>query len=88
MSTQASTRQTIRTKYLSVTNHRPVRFKATSSGGCSLILGGEELSLCNEPAKNHALVARTLAETLGWKGDLVGGNLDAHGDVMVWVFTS
>ena len=65
------TRQSIETRYLSSTNVRGVRVKATASAG-SVTLGWDHTL---SPAENHAAAARALCARFDWKGTLATGCL-------------
>ena len=72
--------QTITTKYLSATNTRGARIKATHTGGFTSVTEGYDYALNNED--NHMVVAHMLAQKLGWDATYVGGHTK---DGMVFV---
>lgn len=72
--------QSIRTKYLAQTNHKPARIKAIATSGKSLTLS-RSMELNHEA--DHTRVARMLAYQLGWMGQWHGGMLDNNGYVFV-----
>lgn len=80
--------QTIVTKFLNATNHRPARVIARSAGGSKLTLNAQKIEKAVAASKAfqgvHAATARKLALDLGWKGVFVEGALGAYGD-KVWV---
>lgn len=57
-------RQSIETKYLQATNHRPARIKATASSGLSLAASYQHYNNTAE----HIRVMRLLCDKLGWTG--------------------
>ncbi len=80
------TRQTITTKFLPQTNHKPSRVKATHRGNVlSVTISEDSVPDGIDP---HAEAARLLKEKLGWKGEMVGGSIKAgpHSDGLVFVF--
>ena len=77
-------RQAITTKYLSPTNFRGARVKATSSAGSITLDWAHEYNA----EKNHWKAAIYLQEKMGWgeKNTLYGGSLpDGKGYVFVQV---
>ena len=73
--------QTITTKYLGATNHKPSRVKATTTSGISLTMSwAHELNI----NANHEFAAKKLAEKLGWSGQWFGGSTK-DGQVFVCV---
>jgi hypothetical protein len=76
--------QAIITKYLSATNSRGSRIKATCEAGSITIDYPHELS----GMAVHAAAAKALVEKLGWGhahyGDLMGGGLPSQGYVFVF----
>lgn len=74
-------RQTITTKYLPLTTHKPPRIKATHSGkALSVTISKDSVPDGIDP---QVEAARLLKEKLGWKGEMVGGAIDGG---MVFVF--
>ena len=73
--------QTISTKYLPATAHKPSRIVATSSSGVRLIqsIDGEY-----GVESNHALVAKALKHKLCWPGKMIGGDTKTGGKVFVF----
>ena len=69
------------TKYLSATNFRGARIKATTGNGKFSVT----ISYPYEDSRNaHALAALALARKLGWQGTLIEGGT-ATGSVFVFV---
>lgn len=69
------------TKYLSATNFRGARIKATTGNGKFSVT----ISYPYEDSRNaHALAALALARKLGWTGTLIEGGT-ATGSVFVFV---
>ena len=64
--------QTITTKYLSATNTKGARMKATHTGGYTSVTEGYDWALNNED--NHMVVAHMLAQKLKWDATYVGGH--------------
>lgn len=63
--------QAITTKYISATDHRGERIKATANAG-SITLGWD-YQMSNE--ENHAFAAWKLCEKYGWESQLISGAL-------------
>ena len=63
--------QAIETRYLSPTNVRGARVKATAGAG-SVTLGWDHAL---NPDENHAAAARALCARFDWKGTLATGQL-------------
>ncbi len=83
--------QTIITKNLPATDHKPARIKATTSGGSvSVTISRHDprLAKCFGSDEEHAAVARILIDEKlqngSWHGDWFAGALDRFG-VLVWV---
>ncbi len=83
--------QTIITKNLPATNHKPARIKATTSGGSvSVTISRHDprLSKCFGSDEEHAAVARMLIDEKlpngSWHGNWYAGTFDRFG-VLVWV---
>lgn len=79
--------QTITTKYLSQTNCKPTRIKATTTSGKSITMSVESIdyflqSFTDE--NRHSYIAVKLRNKMGWSQEMVGGNL--KDGIMVWVF--
>ena len=72
--------QTITVKYLSPTDFRGARVKATTTGGDSLIIG-YDYALGFEGSAVE--VAKQLKAKLNWTGSMVGGHIK---DGLVFVF--
>ena len=72
--------QTITVKYLSPTNTRGVRYKATHTNAHKSITIPADYSLDFEG--NCTAAAKALAEKLGWQGDYIGGHVK---DAMIFV---
>jgi hypothetical protein len=77
--------QTIETRYLPDTNTRPRRITAKQSGGGPQ---AKQVTISRDSAPDddneaHGFAARTLAEKIGWHGELIGGHTR---EGMVWVF--
>lgn len=63
--------QSIQTRFLPATNHRPARIKATAYAG-SVIVSYDH---AHDTAENHARAARALAEKFNWTGgEWIGGD--------------
>ena len=75
--------QTIVTKYLGPTNNKPSRIKAIASGSQSSATLIRSMAYDLKDDEQHASVAKSLCEKLGWTGEMVGGHTK---DGMVWVF--
>ncbi len=74
------TLQAIVTKYLSPTNHRPGRVKATASAGSLTVEWDHSLGI----DANHAAAAHALASKFEWGGDWFGGGMpDGNSNVYV-----
>lgn len=71
--------QAIQTKFLSATNYKGARIKATAEAGSIII--DYDYSLDCEDA--HKLAAQALIKKFNWGGDIVGGSL-AGGYVFVF----
>lgn len=75
--------QTIETHYLPVTNTKPLRVVAVTSGG----LRGKPISANNVNGDSvetvHAYAAKLLRDSLGWEGKMIGGHTKRG---MIWVF--
>jgi hypothetical protein len=82
--TTISVFQTIQTKYISPTNFKGTRIKASTSSGISIMRSYDYALNIGE---NHAKVARELQEKMKWHtdyyGDLVGGQ-NANGSY-TWI---
>jgi len=72
--------QTITTKYLSATNTKGARIKATHTGGYTSVTEGYDYALNSED--NYCKVAELLAKKLNWDGKFIGGHTK---DGMVFV---
>ena len=91
--------QTITTKNIAATNHRPARIKATTSSGSSSVTISRHdprLKDCFGCAEEHTAVARILIEEKfrkldgelangSWHGDWYAGAGDRIGNSLVWV---
>lgn len=74
--------QTITTTYIGPTNTKPIRIKATHSGGkLSVTLPRDSYDTVAEA--ESAAVAKIM-EKLGWHGKMIGGSLNSN--KTVWVF--
>jgi hypothetical protein len=73
-------RQAIATKYLSVTNYRPGRVKATAEAGSVTLSWDHSL----DSYDNHHAAAVALASRFGWPTDVIGGGLPGGGYVFVY----
>lgn len=65
--------QSIVTKYLSATNFKPSRIKATASNGDSVTVS---LGYNFSDEREHWPAAQRLASKLGWTGQMVAGSID------------
>ena len=75
--------QAITTKYLSPTNTRGTRVKATAAAGSVTVSWDHALN----DRQNHTAAAHALARKLEWEGLYVGGGLpDCSGYVFVQPF--
>ncbi len=75
-------RQAIVTKWLSPTNTKPSRIKATAEAGSVTLSWDHSLNVDD----NHKLAAQTLATKMGWRGTWHGGAIhNASGYVFVMV---
>ena len=74
----------IKTKYLSATNTKPGRVKASTGEQSQTVTA--QWAHENDSAKNHANAARALADKFNWKGELIGGGFPDGS--MVWVFAA
>ena len=72
--------QTITTKYLSPTDCKVSRFKATHTGGVESVTISRNYAV--EAEDNHREVAQALAKKLNWQGSYIGGHTK---DGMIWV---
>jgi hypothetical protein len=70
----------IETKYLGPTNTRGSRYVAYTCNGHRLSMSIEN---DKDATQNPGIVARALADKMGWKGQLIGGGTKAG---MAWVF--
>jgi hypothetical protein len=70
----------IETKYIGPTNTRGSRYVAFTCNGHRLSMTAENDKNSEE---NQGMVARALADKMGWKGQLIGGGTKAG---MAWVF--
>jgi hypothetical protein len=71
--------QTINVKYLSATNTKGARIKASCEGGSVTI----SRSYSDNVEADYMAAAKALKDKLGWAGDMVGGHTK---DGMVFVF--
>ena len=69
--------QAITTKFISATNTRPSRIKATTGAGKSLIMSTDSY-IGLDTCEDHFRVAQMLADSLKW-GDLVDGGSTVEG---------
>jgi hypothetical protein len=83
--------QTIKTKFLGETTHKPRRLKAQTSGGFTITRGlhlieSEMFSrgLPDRPESRSLIIAEELRDELGWRESMVCGSLSD--DEFVWVF--
>ena len=74
--------QIITTKILTITNTKPLRIKAVSSGGVSIVISRSEDSTNLEG--DHMKAAKALKDKLKWPGKMHGGHTADGG--MVFVF--
>jgi hypothetical protein len=65
--------QTIKTKFLSPTDTKPARVKATTTSGINLTLSWDHGL---DTYDNHVKAAQALAERLKWPGQWHGGSAD------------
>ena len=72
--------QTITTKYLSPTDCKGSRFKATHTGGVESVTISRNYAV--EAEDNHRAAAHALAKKLNWQGSYIGGHTK---DGMIWV---
>jgi hypothetical protein len=78
--------QTINTKFLSPTNTKGARIKATaSSNGVSVTL---PMNYEFDGIDIHKPSVIALAKKMAWTGEMVGGAFDGTGDAYVFVFTN
>lgn len=70
----------IETRYIGPTNYRGSRYVATTANGHRLCRSADDALNSNE---NHARLARELADSMQWKGALIGGGTKTG---MAWVF--
>lgn len=90
--------QTIITKSIPATNHKPARVKAYQQNegkGKTVTVGWDEelhvaqferdaIKDCHHSIRPHALAARRLMLALDWDGEMIAGHSDAG---TVWVFS-
>lgn len=91
--------QTIITKFIPATDHKPARVKAYQQNegkGKTVTLGWDDLynaapqscrdsvKQCHESIRPHALAARRLMMALDWFGEMIAGHSDGG---TVWVFS-
>tara|TARA_R110002020_G_scaffold13482_1_gene48611 strand:- start:139 stop:444 length:306 start_codon:yes stop_codon:yes gene_type:complete len=91
--------QTILTKYIPATDHKPARVKAIQQNqgqSQSVTVSWDELwnaapqscrdsvKQCSDRLKPHALAAHRLMAKLGWTGEMIGGDTETG---TVWVFS-
>lgn len=72
--------QIVQTKFLSWTNHKPARISARATNGKFIIRTKPSLTVsppagCDENVWSHFLVAKELAESMGWEGEMVAGSV-------------
>ena len=75
--------QAIETKYLSATNCKGSRIKATHQGNVKSVTVDYDHALNLD--ENHHEAAKALMRKLNWKGEMHGGSTRAG---MAWVFVS
>lgn len=73
--------QSIRTRYLAVTNTRPNRIKAQAAPRSIIIPWGDH----DDSDANHAAAAKALADDMGWLGFWVGGCFNYDNSAREWV---
>lgn len=74
----------ITTKYISLTNTKPARIKASAEGVRSVTIGYHSHS--NQWNNPHLTAAMALCAANGWKGSLASGGLpDQSGEVFCFV---
>jgi hypothetical protein len=72
--------QAISTKYISATNTKPARIKATTGGGYSLTI-----SYPHDDCNPHIRAAQMLARKMGWGGTMIEGHT-TEGSVFVFSY--
>ena len=75
--------QTIQTKFLSVTDTKGARIKATNSGGTKSIIISYPFECDVKGA--HAKAAIMLRGKLGWEGEMIQGTLSNGANVFIFV---